>query len=167
MPKNPLPYLFLFSLVVILVFIIGIRYGQRVEKTNKTIDYVLSLTPTKTATSPTTVEYKKYVNSTCGIEFVYPSNLAKKESTVSAVFTQDEQEKLEIDCFPQSQLMNILKDKEIATAEIEFQNKKIESKVIGNKDVYVFSLTHPKTKKTLNISINKNLYPLFERTVEF
>ena len=167
MPKKLLPYFFLLFLVIILVFIIGVRYGQRVEKTNKTIDYVLSLTPTKPVTSPKPVEYKKYVNSTCGIEFLYRSTMTKKESTVSAVFTEDGEEKLEIDCFPQSQLLEVLKDKNVATAEIEFQNKKIESKVIKNKDVYVFSIAHPKTKKQLNISINKNLYPLFERTLEF
>lgn len=165
--NKPLPYLFLFFLVVILVFIIGIRYGQRVEKTNKTINYILSLTPTKSTTSPTMVQYKKYVNSTCGIEFIYPSNLAKKESTVSALFTQAGQAELEIDCFTQSQLLEILKDEDIATAEIEFQSKKIESKVTNNNQVYVFSVIHPKTKKRLNIAIKKYLYPLFERTVEF
>jgi len=39
------PYLFLFSLVVILAFILGVRYGQRIEKNNKVVDYLLSITP--------------------------------------------------------------------------------------------------------------------------
>jgi len=39
------PYLFLFFLVIILVFILGIRYGQRIEKNNKVVDYLLSITP--------------------------------------------------------------------------------------------------------------------------
>ena len=39
------PYLFLFFLVVILVFILGVRYGQRVERNNKVVDYILKITP--------------------------------------------------------------------------------------------------------------------------
>ena len=38
-------YLFLFFLVVILVFILGVRYGQKVERNNKVVDYILSITP--------------------------------------------------------------------------------------------------------------------------
>lgn len=44
------PYLFLFFLIVILVFILGVRYGQRVEKNNKIVDYLLSITPYPTYT---------------------------------------------------------------------------------------------------------------------
>lgn len=52
------PYLFLFFLIVILVFILGVRYGQRVEKNNKVVDYVLSITPYPTYT-PSPTEIKK------------------------------------------------------------------------------------------------------------
>lgn len=44
------PYLFLFFLAIILVFILGVRYGQRVEKNNKVVDYILSITPFPTYT---------------------------------------------------------------------------------------------------------------------
>lgn len=40
------PYIFLVVLIVILVFLIGFRSGQKVEKTNKTIDYMISIAPT-------------------------------------------------------------------------------------------------------------------------
>lgn len=52
-------YLFLFFLVIILVFILGVRYGQRVEKNNKMIDYLLKITPTKPIPSPSSVKYKE------------------------------------------------------------------------------------------------------------
>jgi hypothetical protein len=54
-----------------LIFILGIRYGQRVEKNNKVVDYILSITPyptytpyptpelTKTATVSPTLKLKK------------------------------------------------------------------------------------------------------------
>ena len=38
-------YVFLFVIILILVFILGVRYGQKVEKNNKIVDYLLSITP--------------------------------------------------------------------------------------------------------------------------
>jgi hypothetical protein len=46
------PHLLLIFLAVILAFILGVRYGQGVEKNNKTVDYLLSITPTHSS-SPT------------------------------------------------------------------------------------------------------------------
>ncbi len=43
-------YVFLIVLVVILFFILGVRYGQKIEKNNKVVDYVLSITPYPTYT---------------------------------------------------------------------------------------------------------------------
>ena len=43
-------YIFLFLLIVLLIFILGVRYGQKVEKNNKVVDYLLSITPYPTYT---------------------------------------------------------------------------------------------------------------------
>ena len=43
-------YFFLFFLLVVLIFILGVRYGQKVEKNNKIVDYILSITPYPTYT---------------------------------------------------------------------------------------------------------------------
>ena len=63
-------YIFLFFLFVVLIFILGVRYGQKVEKNNKAVDYILSITPyptytpyptaepTKTATISPTIKFK-------------------------------------------------------------------------------------------------------------
>ena len=75
------PYFFLFVLVVVLAFILGIRYGQTVEKNNKVIDYLLSITPTKIPLTPTPVSYKEYKSKKWGLKFTYPANLEIKEST--------------------------------------------------------------------------------------
>lgn len=54
------PYVFLIVLIVVLVFIIGFRSGQKTEKTNKIIDYILSITPYPTYTPyPTIVQPSK------------------------------------------------------------------------------------------------------------
>lgn len=75
------PYLFLFSLALILVFILGVRYGQRVEKTNKAIDYVLKLTPTRSPVTPTPtpIQYATSEGRIWRIKFIYPSFLKLRE----------------------------------------------------------------------------------------
>jgi hypothetical protein len=70
--------LILFFLALILVFILGVRYGQKVEKTNKIINYVLSITPTKIPT-PTPLQYATSESKMWKIKFVYPSFLKVKE----------------------------------------------------------------------------------------
>lgn len=61
-------YIFIVALLIILFFILGVRYGQKVEKNNKIVDYVLSITPyptytpypspVKTATASPTLKLK-------------------------------------------------------------------------------------------------------------
>lgn len=52
-------YVFIFFLVLILIFILGVRYGQTVEKNNKVVDYILSITPYPTYTPYPTAELTK------------------------------------------------------------------------------------------------------------
>lgn len=80
-------YLFLFLLSLLLVFILGVRYGQRVEQTNKAINYLLSITPTTSISpTPTPVSYATSEGKIWRIKFTYPSNLKMKEDpTKSAV----------------------------------------------------------------------------------
>ncbi len=75
------PYFLLTILAVLLFFILGVRYGQRVEKENKKINYILSLTPTKSPTptkeaSPSAIPsgFKKFLDKECGVEFLYPES---------------------------------------------------------------------------------------------
>lgn len=82
-------YFFLFILALILFFILGVRYGKKVEKTNKVIDYVLSITPRITPTaliSPTPLKYATSESKFWKIKYTYPSFLKVKEDpTKSAV----------------------------------------------------------------------------------
>ena len=74
-------YIFLFILLLILFFILGIRYGQKVEKNNKAVDYLLSLPTPTTPISPTPITYKEYKSKKWGLKFTYPANLEVKESS--------------------------------------------------------------------------------------
>ena len=80
---KPKSIIFVALLFVILAFILGVRYGQRVEKANKAIDYLQSL-PTPTAPIISTpITYREYKSKKYGLKFTYPSNLEIKESTNS------------------------------------------------------------------------------------
>ncbi|TRZ52056.1 hypothetical protein D4R99_03420 [bacterium] len=75
------PYLFLFSLAIILVFILGVRYGQGIEKNNKVVDYLLSITPTPKNPTPTPIKYIDYQSKKWGLKFTFPADLEVKESS--------------------------------------------------------------------------------------
>lgn len=93
MQKNG-PFYLISGLLLILFFIVGVRYGQSVEKTNKKISAVLSTTP-----KPIKYDYKNYRNDLCNMEFSYPSNLKiGKETTSSAEFNSKNKKILNFSC---------------------------------------------------------------------
>ncbi len=76
--------IFLTLLIIIIAFLAGVRYGQNVEKTNKVIDFIISLTPSVSPTktpSPTPMPTTEYKSKRWGLKFKYPANLEIKEST--------------------------------------------------------------------------------------
>lgn len=82
MKKNS--YFFIYFLLVVLAFILGVRYGQKVEKNNKIVDYFLSITPTPKPPTPTPIKYTEYKSKKWGLKFTYPENLKVKESTAAS-----------------------------------------------------------------------------------
>lgn len=156
-------------LIIILVFILGVRLGQKVEKTNKVIDVMLSIPPSARP-NPTSgqLEFKQHVNLLCGIKFLYPSDFeVKKVSSISAVFLKKDQEQIEYDCTSKNKLEEVLTDEEIASAEINFKNARLKGKNTNNNTTLLFQIKNPNNRKNIDIAIQKNLYPLFEKSLEF
>lgn len=81
---KPKTYYFITLLLLIIFFILGVRYGQKVEKANKVIDFILSITPTQPPTPTPTIGYQEYKSRRWGLKFKYPDNLILKESTKGA-----------------------------------------------------------------------------------
>jgi hypothetical protein len=169
MNKNKIgPYIFIAILVIVLFFILGVRYGQKVEKTNKTIDYIISLTPAKTPTPPP-IGFKPYSNNVCGLSFLYPDTLSlDKDATDTAEFFQDKKLKIKIDCTKKN-ISPMVAETKIATEEIILKNKKMIVKISHNDQefLYKFSLKNSINLKNIEVTIEKNLYPLFEKSLEF
>lgn len=90
----------LFGLTVVLIFIVGVRYGQHVESTNKQNAYNFSLTPLPQPTiQPKQIKYGVYAHKLCKVEFVIPDTLKKiKESSTSAVFQDNLETVLTLNC---------------------------------------------------------------------
>jgi len=81
---KPKTFVFIVILLLILFFILGVRYGQKVEKANKVVDFLLSITPTQKPTptpSPTPLIFKEYKSQRWGLRFKYPKNFEIKEAT--------------------------------------------------------------------------------------
>lgn len=160
-------YLLISFLTIILFFILGVRYGQKVEKTNKVITFVLSITPTQKPTPTKALEFKSFQNTTCGILFIFPSLFAVKETSISGVFLNNNQKQLEFNCKSSSQFKDLFEDPNIATKEMMFKNKKIIGKSINNDNTYLLKIIHPYTNKEISITIQKVLFPLFESSLQF
>lgn len=161
-------------LFLILVFIVGVRYGQRVEKTNKVVNYLISLPPSPTI-QPTQkpLEFKTYKHDGCKIQFLYPSSLKKiQESSLSARLAGGAHI-LEFDCAKDS-AQKLLESEKLATAEIKFKEKSLKGRlkpdirtVVGAEPFFLFNISHPLTAKNIFVEISKSLYPLFEKSLEF
>lgn len=163
------PIIFLITLTIILVFILGIRYGQRVEKTNKAINYFLSLPPTKPP-EPTQkpLEFKEFVNKTCGIKFLYPNNFKLKDSSFSGSLSEQSVDQFVFDCNIKSKLLAGLNDPQLASAEVNFKEVKKQVKIATIlPNWYNFQIYNTLNAKNIYIGINKSLYPLFEKSLEF
>lgn len=162
--RFPFPYLFLAGLLLFLMFGIGLRYGERVERTNKTIQYLISLPPSPSP-APTypPFELKTFNHKGCGISFSYPNTFAiENETTHSAVLKEKNTVHLSLTCDP-SKILLFEDEVKNATQEMAFQEGMVKSQTV--KEMSRFVLKKNKAKKTL-ISVSSVFLPLFEKTLE-
>ena len=149
MTKNKTgPFILITILIIVLFFILGVRYGQKVEQSNKVINYLLSITPTRIPPTQQLLEFVTYKNTKCGIEFLYPSSLKlDRQGTWSAQFSDNKKKVLAFDCVEKKQLLDSLGAEKIASREVVFKNP------INGKNIYVL--------------IKSNFLPLFESSIQY
>ncbi|OGK19191.1 hypothetical protein A2866_04365 [Candidatus Roizmanbacteria bacterium RIFCSPHIGHO2_01_FULL_39_8] len=172
--KKKGPAILIISLIIFLVFVVGTRYGQKVEKTNKVIDYLISLPPSPTV-QPTQapVEFEKYSNKSCGISFLYLSGFKPTQESSDSASIGDINRSVSFLCNPAEDknynIIRYLNDPQTATAEVTLENKKMVVKSIaaGAGNIYLFSLKNPLNGKVVFFGVSDSLYPLFEKSLEF
>lgn len=160
MSRKIIPYIFLAFLFAVLLFIIGVRYGQRVEQVNKTISYLVSLPPSPTV-APTTIPlaFSDYSHQGCKVSFLVPNDLEKtSESSASALFsTHLKKLGIALSCEKGSYIKN---EKEIAVN----LNKNVRAYEIETKDTTSYRLYHPITGKVITITVAKSYLPLIQKS---
>ncbi len=146
--KSKAPLLLLFALTLALIFIVGVRYGQHVEKTNKQNAYTVSLTPQPLPTAKIAgLTFKTFNHKPCGVQFIYPDSLTKKtESTTSARFVENEMLKLAVSCDKTNPFLQALKEDKTATGIAKLNT-------LTGKQIYFF--------------VSKDLLPLIENSLKF
>jgi len=174
MKSNSAPYVLLGILFFVLVFIVGVRYGQRVEQTNKKITALLSVTPKETKPKVSEIKYKTYQNKDCQLEFLYPSVFKKeKETTSSASFISDfifkNRQELSFSCAKEDPYVEAIKNAKIATNEAEFQQKNTEFKEFtkDKQTLVYFEIINPINSKIIYFLIDKESLPLLDSSLKF
>lgn len=145
------PIIFVLVLVLLLVFIGGVRYGQRVEKVNKTVSYLISLTPpTQPPTplpTPLSVKYKIFSHKPCSVSFLYPSYMKiTKESSQAAALVQDESTQLVFSCARVQPKFPAFDDEKTAT---------------------IAAMTNTVTGRKIFFKLNKDLLPLLDSSIDY
>ncbi len=163
MNKKWMPYLLLCGLIVILFFILGFRYGQSVEKTNKKVELLISIPPTFTpAPTQHPLEFRLYSHNFCGVEFLRPTSLTvTREGSGGAMLSEKNTVMISFDC---EKATTITPNKQKAT-EITFQKNNI--KVFFHDDKYQFVLINNKNNKKITFSVQKRLLPLLDTSLQF
>lgn len=165
------PIIFILLLVSMLVFILGVQYGKKVNIADEALSIFLSITPslTPSVSLQPDATYDVYRNETCGISFLYPSSLQLRDaSSEASLFSSNQSKILTIKCL--DQLAPSQKPHEnIATSSVELQKFSIVGEELEQKEgTYIkFSQKHPYNGRIITAVIRKSLLPLIEKTFEF
>lgn len=159
------PYILILSLVIILIFIFGFQYGKHVESTNKSLNYILSITPTSKKlnvdTKNSIVAYKKYINSQCGISFVYPITIhISDQASPEAKADLKDKNIILVNC--QSDLPEV----KGSSSEAKLDNKNA-IKYTETNSSYIYYYIHNVNNKRISIKIPKDLDSLIVQTFKF
>lgn len=166
------PFVLLGSLFIVLVFILGVRYGKHVEKTDKVIAYVLSITPTKTPEPTKPASYLTFLNKGCGVQFLYPEILkVDKNGTAEASLKEGSAEAVQLSCEKNNEIQKIVfsSDSKIATEEVKFKAATIKARTDqkNSSSMLYFQIRNPQNGKMVSVAILKNYFPLFASTLQY
>lgn len=160
--RKTTPYFFLGFLLLVLLFIVGVRYGQHVEKTNKFTSYLVSIVPSATlAPSTVPLAFKTYKHASCGVQFLLPTSFTTvKEGTEGAMLQEGGTIKISFECQRQPTVTQ-----STTSQTISFQKKMMPVKEVNYH--YIFTLRNPYSNLPVEFSVEKGLLPLLEKSLEF
>jgi len=156
-------------LAIILFFIIGVRFGQRVERTNKTLSSQAKVTPVRALSPTIPLMFESYTHASCGAQFLYPNTVRKiSESSTSAQFLENSALAIKLDCTKSLNLLQELNNPRTSTEEIQIAQKTATAYHMKDKttEAYYFQLLNSRNGKTITFMVLKSLFPLFQKSLE-
>lgn len=123
---------------------------------------MVSIVPSATV-APSTIPlaFKTYKHASCGVQFLLPTSFTTvKEGSDGAMLQDAGTIKVSFECQKKSSLTQT-----VSKQTITFQKKVIPVKEIGS--LYVFTLQNPYNNLSVELSVEKALYPLLEKSLEF
>ena len=189
MSQRKLPYLFLLILIIILIFVGGVKYGQKVEQANKVIKYVLSITPTPIKPTAIPNGFKMFTDDRCGIAFLMPDNLSTRYDISGMLppewINASKETEITYWCetygeIPEGGLITVIPTYTPKVAFEKFYDIPLtatDSMMLNSKKITYYKSTiksgliaikfiHPISGKFIGISISKRLYPLLKQTLQ-
>ncbi len=170
MNKKVGPFILFGVLIIILIFAVGVKYGKKVAKTDTVINFLLSITPTKSPDVTKPLEFKTYKNAGCGVQFLYPAAYKiQTDASEEAVLSENSFEVLHVYCSKANKIKTMISDPKLATEEVKLKNQTLKMRVekIDNSQSLIFQTKNPLTTTSIYVSVDKKFYPLFESTLQF
>ncbi len=164
------PFILILLLLIALVFIVGVRYGQRVEMTNKATSLSLSLTPKGPTATKSPLRFTTYVNKTCGFELLHPSTVnVIKQSTDEAKLSAEANLAVAVSCGKTPSFASFFEDKTVATQEVRFQNQvyQAKSRQVSNQKYIYLKIRNPFSGTPVFLAVEEKLFPLVESSLIF
>lgn len=157
-----LPFLFFSILAFILIFMVGLRYGQQVERVNKITSYLISIppSPTKTPTLPP-FSLIAYHHKNCDVSFSFPNSFhIEKETSMSANLVEGKTTHLTLSCDPK--VITLAQDElKTATDELKLQGKPVKYLSLSSNTRFIFA----KNAKKILFTVSQSFLQLFEKTL--
>lgn len=164
--KNAKSIIFLLVLVALVLFLVGINIGRKVEDTNQKIIITPTKIPAKPTIIPSPLSYETFIQSDCGTTFLYPKNLKESNISSGSASLLSSLETIKVSCSAKDVTdFNTQKDSYKEQGTITVNNQKIT--LYSQKQNTFFLYKNPYNSKSIVFEVSTNLQSLLLKTVEF
>lgn len=168
MKRNWAPYIFLLFLVLILVFVGGLRYGQSVEKTNKVVDYLLSITPSPTHKPEPTpaITFETFAHAGCGLTLMIPKSTTIVENASGSATLGTTPDTILFDCQKKPSAISQIETGKASSSALLYKGQTV-SNLHFTTGMNVFTLKNPFTAKNIVFAVSDTYLSLVINTLQF
>ena len=168
MKRNQAPYIFLLFLVLVLVFVGGLRYGQSVEKTNKVVDFLLSITPSPTHKPEPTpaITFETFTHAGCGLSLMLPKSTAVVENASGSATVGSTPDTISFDCQKKPSAISQIETGHATSSALLYKGQTVTSKHFTT-GMNVFTIKNPYTAKNIIFAVSDTYLPLVMNTLQF